>query len=173
MPSSFNTQTQSISGAGPATALPDGMTTGVSEIVTNASVCATQLDRVSSTTLTNVPNLTANVIAGKTYKFRAHLTGVATTNGGIKVGLGGTCTATSVTFFVQNFNTVTTNAAATGSALATAYAGTTTVFTDIFISGSIVVANAGTLTVQVAQNASHADTTSIYVGSDFEVTRTN
>jgi len=172
MSANYNTQTTPISGAGFSQSLPDGSTTPYT-ITTSAKVSATQLNLVSTTTLTNVPGLSIDVAAGITYKFRAHLTGVATTNGGVKIGLGGTCTATSVTFFIQNFNTVTTNAAAKGSALGTAYAGTTTVFTDIIITGSIVVANAGTLTVQAAQNASHADTTSIYVGSDFETTRVN
>ncbi len=167
----YNSMTTPISGAGFPQSLPDGATTTPFQLTTNATISATQLDRVSSTTLTNVPNLTATVVAGGTYIFRAKLLGVATTNGGSKVGLGGTCTATAVTFFAQNFNTVTTNAAGTGVALATAYIGTTTVFTDIVIEGTITVALGGTLTVQFAQNASHADTSSVYVGSAFTVTR--
>lgn len=167
----LNTITSSLSGSDASVLNPEGSSSTVSTINSGATRCTTQLDRTSSTTLTNIPGLTVNVVAGGSYMFRSHLTGTSTTNGGAKVAIGGTATATSTTFFVQNFNTTTTNAANTGSALSTAVAGTTTVFTDIIIQGTIVVANAGTLTVMFAQNASHADTSSVYVGSDFIVTR--
>lgn len=171
MPSSYNSQVQSISGSGFEATLPGGSNATANFISNSAKVCTTQLDRASSTTLTNVTGLSVNVIAGATYNFTVRLVGTATANGGAKFAIGGTCTATSISYTGKNFNGTTSNASTTTTTLGNAVGASTAVFTDGTIVGSIVVATAGTLTVQFGQNASHADTSSVYVNSNFTVTR--
>jgi hypothetical protein len=171
MPSNLNTQTQAISGYTSAQALPDGAQTGDYTIFTDAKASTAQVDRVSSTTLTNITGLSVNVLAGATYIFEAYITGTSTANGGAKFAIGGTATATSVSYTGSNLNGTTSNARSTTTTLGNAVGASTAVFTNGNITGAIVVATAGTLTVQIAQNASHADTTSAYINSSFLVTR--
>lgn len=174
MPSSYNTQTQAISGAGPAQALPAGMQDTKFNIHTLAKRVTAQIDAVTSTTgttLTNITGLSVDVEAGATYCFEAYLPGTATTNGGLKLAIGGTSTATSISYAGAQWNTTTQNANTVTTTKGNAVAAATTVFTYATMRGTIVVANAGTLTVQFAQNAAHADTTSIYVNGYFNVTR--
>ncbi len=174
MPSSFNSQVQTIAGSGPAQALPGGMQDTKYNIHTFAKRVTTQIDAVTSTTgttLTNITGLSVDVEAGGEYCFEAYLPGVATTNGGLKLAIGGTCTATSTSYVGAQWNTTTQNANTLTTTKGNAVAAATTVFTYATMRGTIVVATAGTLTVQFAQNAAHADTTSIYVNGYFNVTR--
>lgn len=136
-----------------------------------AKVSTAQLDRATSTVLTNIPGLSVNVVAGATYLFRAHIAGVGTANGGAKFAIGGTATATSITYTGRHMNAATTNAQTNTQTLGNAVGASTAVFTDGYIEGAIVVNAAGTLTVQLAQNASHADITSALINSDFHVVR--
>lgn len=138
------------------------------------SVPSAQFDATSGTTgttLTNVAGLTANVLAAGTYAFKAYLSGTATANSGAKFAIGGTATATSIRVTGVHYNNATANAHTTATALSTAVGAATAVLTDATIEGVIVVNAAGTLTVMAAQNASHADTTSVYTTSYFEVKR--
>ena len=136
-------------------------------------VCGTQLDRATSTTLTDIPDLAVNLTAGATYRIRGHITGTATVNGGAKAALGAdaTLTATSLTATFRNYNGKVINDAETVTALDTAAAGADAVMTDIDVDGVIEVDVGGVLSLQIAQNSSHADTTSAKVGSYLEVTR--
>jgi hypothetical protein len=136
-----------------------------------AAVSATS--GTTGTTLTNLTGLSVNVTAGKTYIFQAHLTGTATTNSGVKFAIGGTATATAVTYTIKNYNGTTINAISTVTSLGTAGGAATAVWTNGDIYGAITVNAGGTLTVQAAQNASHADTTTVNALSSFRVTRTN
>lgn len=167
----INTQIQAISGSGFEATLPGGSNATDNFISNSAKVSTAQLDKTSSSTLANIPGLSINVIAGATYAFEAYLTGTATANGGAKFAIGGTCTATSVTYTGVNLNATTSNARTTTTTLGNAVGASTAVLTNATITGAIVVNAAGTLTVQFAQNASHADTSSIYVNSSFIVTR--
>lgn len=167
----INTIVQNVSGSGFEATLPGGSNATDNFISNTAKVSTAQVDRASSTTLTNITGLSVNVIAGATYNFRARIAGTATANGGAKFAIGGTCTATSVSYTGTNNNGTTTNAATTTTTLGNAVGAATAVLTHATIEGSIVVNAAGTLTVQIAQNASHADTTSAYVNSNFTVTR--
>lgn len=119
-------------------------------------------------TLTNITGLTANVIAGKTYRFRAVLYVTSTTNGGVKIAVSGTATATSIMY-----ETLMTAAGTTTQTRSTALdeaEGKTDITNPlVVIEGYILVDQAGTLTIQAAQNASHADETTIGVGSNFVV----
>ncbi len=136
-----------------------------------AARCTAQVDFTSNTTLTNITGLSVNVLAAGVYAFRAYIVGTATANGGAKFAIGGTATATSISYTAAHNNNATTNARTTVTTLGSAAGAATAVFTAGMIEGTIVVNAAGTLTVQAAQNASHADTTSIYVNSNFIVTR--
>ena len=156
----LNTVSQDISGKGFEATLPGGSNATDNFISNNAKVSTAQVDRTSSTTLTNITGLSVNVIAGATYNFVARVVGTSTINGGAKFAIGGTATATSVSYTGKNYNGTTTNASTTTTTLGNAVGASTAVFTDALIFGSIVVNAAGTLTVQIAQNASHVDTTS-------------
>ena len=170
----MNTQTQTISGSGFAQQLPGGSQDTVNNIHTISKRVTAQIDAVTSTTgttLTNITGLSVDVIAGGEYCFEAYLPGTATTNGGLKLAIGGTCTATSTSYAGAQWNTTTQNANTVTTTKGNAVAAATTVFTYATMRGTIVVNAGGTLTVQFAQNAAHADTTSIYVNGYFNVTR--
>ncbi len=126
--------------------------------------CTTQLDKTSNTTLANIVGMSVNLGAGRKYGFHAKLFTTSTANGGLKVGLGGTATATSIIAEAKAWTTTTPNISAQVTALG-AVAGATVATDSAEIWGEIVVNAAGTLTIQAAQNASHADTTSVKVGS--------
>ena len=128
----------------------------------------TQYDN-TTTTLGNVTGLSYNVTAAKKYKFTAKLFTTSDVAGGIKVAIGGTATATSIVY-----EGLTTDAGLTtqgrGTALGTAVAGVTAVTAAfVTIEGIIVVNASGTLTVQAAANAA-TGTTSVLVGSTFQIT---
>ena len=132
-------------------------------------VCTSTLTKSANTTMESVAGLSVDVTGGATYNFTAHLTGTASVSGGIKVQMGGTCTATSITYTAFNYNGTTLNAVGTATSLASAL-GITAAYTDIMIEGSIVVNAAGTLTVQAAQNAA-SGTTTVLVNSNLSVRR--
>lgn len=133
--------------------------------------CTTQFDAVTGTTgttLTNVVGLTGfSLAAAGTYQYEIVLNGVSTANSGFKVGLGyTTLTATSLEAIGMGF---------TAAAVAVQHTTTSTTGMSLFaqtaaviavrVQGRLVVNAAGTVAVQAAQNAAHADTTSVYVGS--------
>lgn len=136
--------------------------------------CTTQLDAASSTTLANVTGLTGfTLTAAGVYAFDIALAGTATSNGGWKVAFKYTTAtltdlessaigATASSLVTQHTTTATDQASLLASTTAIIYGR---------ISGRITVNAGGTLAVQFAQNASHADTSSIYVGSWAKLTR--
>lgn len=130
----------------------------------------TQFD-ATTTTLGNVTGLSATLVAGKIYRFEAHLHVDASALGGSKFAIGGTATATSLiseTILTDNTtNTVTITARQTVMGTGTGQTGTTQGY--CFISGTIVCNAAGTLTVQFSQNAANG-TSSVLVGSTFILT---
>lgn len=146
-------------------------------IVSDTQFCTTQFDAVTGTTgatLTNVVGLTGfSLVAGATYKFEVNVSGVSTANCGIKLGFGyTTLTATSIESAAQGFTAAAvavqhTTTSTTGMTLF----GQTAAVISVRITGRLVVNAAGTLAVQAAQNAAHADTTSVYVGSSATFTR--
>ncbi len=129
---------------------------------------SSQFDKTNET-LADITGLTANVAAGKTYRFEAKLYTTSSSSGGIKVAIAGTATATAIVY-----EGLTTNAGlitqSRSVALAGAVGGVTAVTASyVVITGTITVNAAGTLTVQSARNAA-SGTTSILVGSTFEIT---
>lgn len=123
--------------------------------------------------LSALTGLSQTVVAG-TYAYRADIQCLSTANGGIKVGLGLT---TAVLTSIENVGKGTTAAGAgasarttTGTDGATLY-GSTAAITAVVLTGTMVVGTGGTVYLTGAQNASHADESTFYTGSTFEMTR--
>lgn len=131
---------------------------------------ATQFDATSNTTLSNITGLTANLSAGKFYRFKATLFTTSNVGGGVKFSIAGTATATNIIYetVVLDANI---NAAQTRSTALAASAGAVTAVTVAYvtINGFITCNAAGTMTVQFAQNSSNGSASSVLVGSNFEV----
>lgn len=140
--------------------------------IASATLSATSSD--TGTTLTNVAGMVTGSLEPGTYQFEICLGTVATTNSGLKLGLkfGTASMLTSIEYdavgsaassMVASRGTTATDAA---SILAS-----TTAILVARVTGTAVVALAGTLQLQAAQNASHADTTSVFLGSYMKFTR--
>lgn len=151
---------------------------GAGKLVVGASVGAALqvLDQdfsKTNTTLANVTgsstNLSFNVDAGATYKFRAVLHITADVTGGLKFAINGTATATSIV----NFNHVIGVSAGTVISLQSTTLndpmstnGVTTYYA--VVEGAIKVNAAGTLVVQFAQKTA-SGTSTVLRGSSFEL----
>jgi len=140
------------------------------------SRCTTQFDAVTGTTgatLTNVVGLTSDTLMPGIYEVDINLFTTSTVNCGVKVGLkwGTASMITSTALGVQaNAAAAIANSNFTTSTDAATIFGATAVELSIRVKGIITVALAGKLTLQAAQNAAHADTTSILVGSTMSFT---
>ena len=129
-----------------------------------------QFDK-TDTTLANVTGLSVNVIAGRTYRFRAVLFVDANSTGGSKYAVSGTATATAIRYHIKAINDSTntmviTNRQTVLGGSGAGQAGSTGL--KVEIEGVITVNAAGTLTVQFAQNAA-SGTSSVLVGSTLTV----
>ena len=141
-------------------------------IVSDWSRCSSQQDATSNITLANITGLVTTVVPG-TYAFVVNLPGTATANGGIKVAFKlTTAVLTSIEATGKGF---------TATGLVTQHTTTTadqtllldsqTAIIDTVIRGSCVVGTGGTIQMQMAQHASHADTSSVYIGATMQFTR--
>lgn len=142
---------------------------------TQVAKATTQFDAVTGTTgatLTNVVGMVLTVVPG-TYLYEVKLPGVSTANSGFKAGFKYTTAVlgsienmgigmTASALVVQHSTTATDAATLLGSTTAIIYAK---------LEGTMVVTTGGTVQVQAAQNAAHADTTSVYVGATIKLTR--
>ena len=149
----------------------------VAQHIGDVSISTVEFDvdsGTTGTTLTNVAGLVSGVLEPGTYKVEIDLSVVATANSGLKVGLkfGTPSMLTSI-----DVNSVAITASAIASARATTatdaasiQASTAAIIKNL-ITGHLVVAKAGTLQLQAAQNASHADNTTIHVGSTMKFTK--
>lgn len=134
------------------------------------SRAAAQFDVTSSVTLANVPGLTVNVTAAKTYSFNATIYTTSNIAGGVQAAIGGTATATAIIYEGETTAAAAVGAQTRATALGTTVGGITTVtVARIDIVGTITVNAGGTLTVQFAQNASSGSASSVLVGSTFNV----
>jgi hypothetical protein len=132
---------------------------------------STQFDKTNDTTLANITGLSVNVVAGKSYRFEAILYTTSAVTTGVKFAIAGTATATAIIYEAILDDAGAISAQTRATALGTAVAGITAV-TNAYcrITGTITVNAAGTLTVQFAQNAAVAATTSsVLIGSIFTV----
>ena len=127
---------------------------------------------VGNTTVASISGLSVNVIAGATYVFRAYLPVTVDGTGGIKIAIGGTATWTSVneTAYAYTASAIATvnNATATPGTTLTA---ALTSYNSIIIEGTVKINAAGTLAVQMAQNAAGGSASSVLVNASFTVTR--
>jgi len=127
--------------------------------------CTAQTDFTTNTTLAAITGMSINLVAGRTYSIRAHVYCLSTANGGVKFGIaGGTATATAIRGNCQAYNAGTLVSGAAFTSLTTLVSATA-IYTDLVFDFTITVNAGGTLIFQGAQNASHGETTSYYVGS--------
>jgi hypothetical protein len=139
--------------------------------------CATTLTKSASISLTDVPDLSVNVLAGLTYHFRAHLIlDSGSTVGGWRFMVSGTCTRTTM-----DYNCCMTDLSTPGiiayednqTALGVSMGALNTTPGDqgvAIIEGSIIVATSGTLKIQFAQWQSAIGGVSCLQGSTLTVT---
>ena len=128
----------------------------------------TQVSKSQSTVLTIVSNLTVNVLAGLTYHFNACLL-MTTREGGFKVAVDGTCTATNIDYIIDSIDTsgcyaiIKTSLGDPGGAVVdSSYV--------VNIEGTIIVNASGNLYITFAQFASALNVSVLLVGSSFIVT---
>lgn len=146
-------------------------------IASNIKFCTTEFDAVTGTTgatLTNIIGLTGfSLTAAGVYAFEINLGTVGTTNSGVKIGFAlTTATLTSIEYDSTGFGAAAVVASrGTTATSGTAVFGSTTAILVVRITGQLVVNAAGTIAIQAAQNAAHADTTSVFVGSWARFTR--
>lgn len=138
--------------------------------------CTTQFDAVTGTTgttLTNVVGMTAQSVVVGTYKFRVHVAGTSTVNSGLKLGFKLTTAVIGVIDYTSLGITATSLVAQHGTTNTDQMSllASTTAIINGTVEGTMTVTTAGTIGLQAAQNAAHADTTSVYVGSFMEFTR--
>lgn len=136
--------------------------------LTETKFCTTQLTMNSTTTLANITGLSGFTLAANgVYKFDISIAGTSTVNSGLKIGFGLTTAtltnneATGIGYTASAVAVQHTTTATTGMTLF----GQTAAVISVRITGRLTVNAAGTLAVQAAQNASHADTSSVFTGS--------
>lgn len=166
---------QGIDGAGRPAASTEPFT--VNQLVSGgiggslSAYSTSTLTATSNTTLTLIPGMSVNVIAGEIYDIEIYLTGTANASGGLKVALGGTATATSLSVDTWVYNTTTVVAQGVITSLSSNLVALTGAFTTLFASGTIQVLAGGTLTLTAAQNASFATGSTFAVNSNMILTR--
>jgi|SRR5215475_5942171 len=123
----------------------------------------------STATLATIGGMTVNVAAARTYSFEIDLPFTCAAAGGIRAAISGTCTATNIIYdgwiIDSGSNGIKGNAQATALNAVVANAPTTGTAGHVKISGTITVANAGTLTVQAAQSVSNGTATIVKRGA--------
>jgi hypothetical protein len=154
----------------------DHLTTAYDEIIndnfTDQSICTTQLDVTSSTTLTNVVGMVTDTLQPGTYSFRIVVPTVCTANNGSKFALkwGTASMITSQEYEARAFTAsavaVTRGTTATDATLLCDNASAVVIFVEI--TGVCVVAIAGTLQFQASEHTSHADTFSVFKNAFME-----
>lgn len=148
----------------------------VNDNIPDVSRCTTQflVDSGSTgTTLTNVTGLLSDTLQPGIYDVDINLITTATANSGFKAALKWgtasmiTATALSVTGRTASGSASTTFTTSTD---ASAFIAATSAYVNVAVRGTITVAVAGTIQIQAAQNASHADDTTVEVGSTMKFT---
>jgi len=158
-------------------ALTDDTKLKINQALGDVSKSTTEFDvdsGTSGTTLTNVDGLLSEVLQPGTYKVEIDLSLTSTANSGLKVGLkfGTAAMLASIDVTSKAFTASAVGVArATTATDAASIQASTAAIIKCEITGHLVVSKAGTLQLQAAQNASHADNTTIYVGSTMKFTK--
>lgn len=116
--------------------------------------------------------LVHTVVVG-TYAYRAVIQCLSTANGGAKITMDlTTAVLTSLQNVARAFTATGVACARSTTATdgATLY-GETAAITQIVLEGTMVVSTGGTVQLNAEQNASHADESTFYAGSTFEMVR--
>lgn len=148
----------------------------INDNIRDISRCTTEFVAVTGTTgttLTNVVGMVSDILQPGTYDVDLNLLVAATTNSGFKAALKwGTASMITPTAL----SVVATSASAVASTVfttstdASAFVGATSAYVNVRVRGSIVIGLAGTIQLQAAQNAAHADETKVLVGSTMSFT---
>lgn len=129
-----------------------------------------QFDKTSSTTFSTVTGLTRNVEASRVYAFRAVLKTTANVAGGVKFQVGGTATATAISYEGVLIDTGAIVAQTRSTALATTVCAlTTSTAGTCTIEGVVQINAGGTLTIDFAQNASNGAASSVLANQSFQL----
>ncbi len=143
----------------------------INDNIPDVSRCSTQFLADSGgtgTTLTNVVGLVSDILQPGIYDVDINLITTATANSGFKAALKwGTASMITNTALSVEGKSASAIAATTftTSTDASAFIGATSAYVNVRVKGTITVAIAGTIQLQAAQNASHADDTTVEVGS--------
>jgi hypothetical protein len=143
-------------------------------IESDTKVLAATATFTSNSVLTGLTGFSWTVVPG-TYQIEIDLFTTQTTNGGLNAAFKlTTAVLTSLASMAQQGVTATFSqlAEVTATADQTSFINNkTAAYTQSYVSGSMVVGTGGTFAIQVAQNTSNTDTTSILLGSWARVTR--
>lgn len=154
----------------------------INDNLADVSFCTTALDvnsGTTGTTLANVTGMITDVLTPGTYHVYIHLDCLSTANSGLKVAFkfGGANSASMLSSLALVSKAFTATGvgvarAVTATDAASIQASTAAIINNV-IEGVIVVAagKEGTLQLQAAQNASHADNTTIYTSSFMKITK--
>lgn len=152
----------------------DSLDRAVRSLLNLKTRVATDFSVTSSITLANVPGLSVNLLAGRTYSFEAVLLVKSGAHaGGVQAAISGTATATDIRYdgFCMDTGGTPVHGYVQAAALGTQVAAGVTLSdaSTVYIHGTITVNAGGTLTVQAAQNSSSATPTVFARGSFFIV----
>jgi hypothetical protein len=144
-------------------------------IETDTKVLAAAATFTSNSVLTSLTGFSWTLVAGATYQFDIDLYTTMTTNGGLNLAFKLT-TAVLASLQASPSQAVTGTASQLAQVTNTADQAAiinnkTAAYTRSSVSGSFVVTTGGTIAVQVAQNTSNTDTTTIALGSYARITR--
>lgn len=152
------------SAAGDANAFARNEAGEINRLTGLAARNSSSFAKTSDTTLANITGLTRNVEASRAYAFTAVLQTTAAATGGVKFAVSGTATATSISYegVLVDSGAIVNQTRATALDT-TVCASTTSTAGTCTIRGVVVIANAGTLTLQFAQNASDGGASTVLV----------
>lgn len=144
-------------------------------ILSDQKVCTATVTATTNVTLANVTGLTGfTLTASGVYIFECYLQTTCTTNGGISLALK----YTTATVTAMQLEATTFAASSVGCGLSTTTTDATKYIDNksaawlvCILRGSLTVGTGGTVAIQFAQNTSHADTTSVLIGSWARFTR--
>lgn len=137
------------------------------------SQCTTAFSLATSTTLTNVVGMVTDTLQPGDYDVDINLIMTSGASGGVKAALKwGTASMITATAFTVEGKTASAIAVTTftTSTDAASVIAATTAYINVKVKGRITVAVAGTIQLQVAQNASDATATTVGLGSTMSFT---
>lgn len=132
------------------------------------SQCTTAFSLATSTTLTNVVGMTSGTLQPGDYEVDVNLIMTSGASGGVKAALKwGTASMITATALTVEGKTASALAVTTftTSTDASAFISATTAYINVRVKGRVTIALAGTITMQVAQNASDGTATTVGLGS--------